>query len=361
MDELAACALLARALHGSPVSVRAAMRRHGSARAAIAAADLPARLRKALDRVDGERVDRDLEWLAATGTRLIPWSAASYPEQLAQVAGAPAFLYVRGEAQALCAPQIAIVGARAASAAGRATAGELAAQLCRSGLAITSGLAIGIDAAAHEGALASGGVTIGVCAHGLDLIYPREHAELATRIAASGALVSELPPGSRPEPWRFARRNRLVSGLALGTLVVEARCDSGSLITAAWAQRQSRPVLAVPGSIRHPGSAGCHALLRKGAALVECAADVLAVLKFNVNPQPLAAANRDAAGTVAAARRLDKLSEMLLDALGFEPASIDELVERTALPSGHIASMLLNLELEGRVAPHPGGRYCRLS
>jgi DNA processing protein len=221
---------------------------------------------------------------------------------------------------------------------------------------VTSGLALGIDAASHEGALAGGGPTVAVCGNGLDIVYPREHRELAARIRECGALVSEFAPGTEPLGQHFPRRNRILSGLAHGTLVVEAGLHSGSLNTANHALEQGRDVFAIPGSIHNPVARGCHKLLRQGAKLVEEMRDVLAELKISLQSPPSAQPST----TRAPGRALDKEYEMLLDAVGFEPASNDALVERTGLPSESIASMLLILELDGRVAPYAGGRYCRM-
>jgi DNA processing protein len=361
MDELRALALLAR----SRISMA---RLRGATRPDCPPAHLvsdPAAFdpstRARLERIPAARIDADLRWLERHGARLVGWTAPDYPARLALLPDAPAVLYVLGRPGVIGQAQLAMVGARAASPGGIAIARELAFELARTGLAITSGLAHGIDAASHEGALAASGVTIAVCAHGLDLTYPADHRALARRIAAVGALVSELPPGAAPAPWCFAARNRLVSGLALGTLVVEARRDSGSLVTAHWARRQGRCVLAVPGSIRGGHSAGCHALLRSGATLVERASDVTEALGFRSEKQALIPQPDVGSSAGGPPARLDKACKMLLDALGFEPASINTLVERTGLPSESLTSMLLILELGGRVAPHPGGGYCRLS
>ncbi|HEV2442772.1 MAG TPA: DNA-processing protein DprA, partial [Steroidobacteraceae bacterium] len=303
--------------------------------------------------------------LRASGARLVLWGDANYPQPLAAIANAPAALYLLGDMEALKAPQLAMVGARSASPQGRAIARELAAALTQLGLTITSGLAAGIDAASHEGALAAGGRTVAVLGTGLDRIYPAANAGLARRIGACGALVSEFPPRTAPRPQNFPQRNRVLSGLALGTLVVEAAQRSGSLITAQRAAEQGREVFAVPGSIRSPLSRGCHRLIRDGAHLVEEPADVLAALQFNHSFQRL---GLHVAGGLGADGQspdggtpLDKEYEMLLDALGFEPATIDTLVARSGLSGESIASMLLILELEGRIAPYPGGLYGRLS
>ncbi len=306
-------------------------------------------------------IDADLRWLDRSAGALLPCTSPLYPPLLAETARAPSVLYVLGDSRALATRQIAMVGARSATASGRATARELAGAFAGAGIAVTSGLAVGIDAASHEGALDAAGVTIGVCAHGLDRLYPREHGALARRIRARGALVSSFPPDAPPRRSHFPQRNLILSGLALATLVVEAARGSGSLITARCAMQQGRPVFAVPGSIRSPLSRGCHQLLREGARVAESACDVLADLGFSYSDQMLVRSASRGAAASAAASPLDKDSEILLDALGFEPVSISTLVERTGLASGCIASMLLILELRGRVAPHPGGRYCRLS
>ncbi len=223
-------------------------------------------------------VMRDLEWLAGPARSLLTVDDPRYPVQLAAVPGMPAALFVQGDPAVLARPQVAIVGSRAATAAGCETAFGFAARLAAHGFAITSGLATGIDAAAHRGALAAGGVTIAVCGTGLDRVYPTGHDRLAEEIAAAGALVSEFPTGTPPAPHNFPRRNRLMSGLARGVLVVEAAARSGSLITARLAGEQGREVMAVPGSIHNPLARGCHRLIKDGAALVETVDDVLSAL-----------------------------------------------------------------------------------
>ena len=327
--------------------------------------DLSPAARAFLARPDEGALRADLEWLRNSGAQLLLWGAAGYPQPLAAIPGAPPALYVLGDAGALKAPQLAMVGARRASPAGRAIARELAGSLTQLGLLITSGLAAGIDAASHEGALAAGGRTVAVLGTGLDLIYPAENVGLAKRIRAAGALISEFPPRTRPQRQNFPRRNRVISGLALGTLVVEAAEGSGSLITAQRAADQGREVFAVPGSIRSPLSWGCHKLLREGAHLVAEPGDVLAGLHFVHNCQyltsPVLDGSHDRRESPAGGAPLDKEYEMLLDALGFEPATIDTLVARSGLSGESIASMLLILELEGRIAPYPGGLYGRLS
>jgi DNA processing protein len=306
---------------------------------------------------DQARVDADLRWLDAAGCTLLPATASEYPDLLRHAPDAPAVLYVRGSIAALAEPQLAMVGSRNPTAGGKSTAREFAAYFARLGLGITSGLALGIDAACHEGALSAGGLTVAVLGTGLDEIYPRENRALAARIAMNGALISEFPPGTPPLPHHFPRRNRIIAGLSVGTLVVEAARDSGSLITARLAGVAGREVFAIPGSIHNPLARGCHELIRQGAKLVECAEDVLSEIKISLSAQLLA----QPPGAPAEAPALDKEYKILLDALAFEPASVDSLIERTGMNSESIASMLLILELDGHVAPHPGGRYSRMA
>ena len=283
-----------------------------------------------------------------------------YPPQLRPLAGAPGLLFVRGGPAALTVPQLAIVGSRRPTAIGRGTAHEFACRLARLGLGITSGLALGIDAASHEGALLGGGSTVAVCATGLDLCYPPAHVPLAERILeAGGALVSEFPPGTAPLPHHFPQRNRIISGLSLGVLVVEAALQSGSLITARYAGDQGRAIFAIPGSIHSLKSRGCHRLLRQGAVLVETLEDILDELNLSLTDQLVMNLARPPDPPSADAPRLDNPSEMLLDALGFEPTSADALIASTGLSSSSIASLLLALELEGRITCDAAGRYTR--
>jgi DNA processing protein len=335
---------------------------------AVLAAD-PARLAAAGVKTSGLRglaafdqtaLERDLRWLATPGSGLLTADDPRYPPQLLAIAGAPPALFVRGDPATLSLPQLAIVGSRAATAAGRETAHEFAAQLAAMGLVITSGLAIGIDAAAHRGALAAGGSTVAVCGTGLDAVYPSEHAKLAAAIAGRGALVSEFATGTPPLAANFPRRNRLLSGLARGVLVIEAAARSGSLITARLAGEQGRDVMALPGSIHNVLARGCHRLIKDGAALVETPEDVFAVLGMTSLPASAGAAAQTAAAPGNFTDRLDSAGEMLLNALGFEVAELDRLVERTGFPAHTVASLLQMLELDGRVESLAGGRYSRI-
>jgi DNA processing protein len=306
-------------------------------------------------------IARDLAWLeGSTGRSLLTWGSPAYPPLLAGIADPPLVLFVAGEVTPLSFPQLAIVGSRNPTALGRDTARQFAQQLSRAGLVVTSGLALGIDAAAHRGALSVGAPTIAVVGRGLDAVYPAENAGLAEAIIeGGGALVSDLPIGTPPLKHHFPRRNRILSGLATGTLVVEAALRSGSLITARLAGDQGREVFAIPGSIHNPMARGCHRLLRQGATLVEQVADIFAELEPIIghiaHKTTESADNMPASGVSL----LDKEYEILLDALGFEPAGLDELVVRTGLAAGAVASMLLILELDGRVQQQPGGRYSR--
>ncbi len=317
---------------------------------------LPAPTRAFLDAPDETALEADLEWLRVSGARILLCTDPDYPPLLREISAAPAALYLLGSASVLATAQLAMVGSRSPSPGGAAIAHAFAAWFARAGITVTSGLALGIDAASHEGALAAGGLTVAVCGTGLDRPYPAAHAPLATRIRERGALISEFPPRTAPLRGNFPRRNRIISGLSLGVLVVEAARFSGSLITARLAAEQGREVFAIPGSIHSPLARGCHQLIRQGAKLVEEAADVLTELRLPVPQERPRAPGK----TPAAEPVLDKEYEMLLDALGFEPATIDVLVARTHLAFESVASMLLILELQGRVAALPGGRYGRV-
>ena len=325
-------------------------------RAGLVRAGLPALLQP-----DNSALEQDLRWLEIPGHCLLMADDPRYPPQLAATAGAPLAIFVEGEPALLSLPQLAIVGSRSATAAGRETAFEFAGRLCAAGLAITSGLATGIDAAAHRGALAAGGMTIAVCGTGLDQVYPAEHAALAAAIAAQGALVSEFSMGTAPLAMNFPRRNRVLSGLARGVLVIEAAARSGSLITARLAGEQGRDVMAVPGSIHNALARGCHRLIKDGAALVESPEDVLAVIGFRELAAAAGAGEKTPGGVRKSSKGLDSAEEMLLNALGFEPAHLDRLVERTGLAAQSVISKLQLLELEGRVESLAGGRYSRTS
>ncbi len=302
------------------------------------------------------RLAPTLQWLSEPDAHFIPCTDPLFPPLLNELPGAPAWLYVRGDPAMLHGSLLAIVGSRNATPQGRRDAQAFARSLGEAGLTIVSGLAEGIDAAAHEGGLEGNGRGVAVVGTGLDRVYPAKHRSLAHRLAQGGALVSEFPIGTPPRPGHFPRRNRLISGLSLGVLVVEAAPQSGSLITARLAADQGREVFAIPGSIHSPLAKGCHQLIRQGAKLVESAQDVLEELAATWAPSGntpgIMSATDMPEGDSEAARRL-------LDTLGSVPMTLDTLAERTGLTVEGLSAMLLTLELEGRVAPMPGGYYQR--
>lgn len=305
-----------------------------------------------------DRVDAELEWQQQQGNHILTLADPAYPTLLREIAGAPPVLYVHGLIECLLMPQLAMVGSRNPTPDGSENAFEFARSLAASGLAVTSGLAIGIDTEAHRGALSSGGLTVAVAGTGLDRVYPARNRELAHRIADRGALVSEFPLGSAPQKGNFPRRNRVLSGLSLGTLVVEATLRSGSLITARLAMEQGREVFAIPGSIHSPLAKGCHRLLRDGAKLVEDAEDVLEELGPLANVA-LDSAVAPASDAEPAVPEQDPEYQILLDAMGFDPVPVDCVVERSGLTAETVSSMLLILELNGSISAMPGGLYSR--
>ena len=304
--------------------------------------ELPQRLRAAQD------------WLAGGESRqVLTLGDDAYPALLLQTPDPPLLLYVQGQVEFLSRRSLAIVGSRNASVPGLDNARAFGAHLSRQGWTIVSGLAFGIDGAAHEGGLDGPGSTVAVVGTGLDRVYPRRHRALAHRIAAAGALVSEFAPGTPPLPPNFPMRNRIIAGLARGTLVVEAALQSGSLITARQAAEYGREVFAVPGSIHSPLSRGCHALIRQGAKLVESADDILDELQ---GPSATTAAVSAEAPSAPAGR-----DDPVLRALGHDPATLDALCARTGWSAQELSARLLELELEDRVARLPGGLYQRRS
>ncbi len=311
-----------------------------------------------------DTIAADLRWAEQADHHIITRDDARYPERLASLPQPPLLLYVWGDPDYLLQPQLAMVGSRNPTAAGRRTAQDFARYLANAGITITSGLARGIDAACHQGALDALAGTVALVAHGLDMIYPPEHRQLASQIAGNGAVVSEMPIGVGPQRSYFPRRNRLISGLTLGTLVVEAAVKSGSLITARHALEQGREIFAIPGSIHNPLARGCHQLIRDGAKLVETADDILQelahVLPPNHGDQTATPADGGDENSANCAPPLDPDHQKLLKCLQFEPAAIDELVERSGFSAAEVASMLLILELKGSVVCD-GGRYTRIA
>ena len=359
----AARALLAR--FGSPEAVVGAS---AAARGAVVSADVAAALTKPPALYEA-RLDAAWRWLhaganvdVASGARrdAIPLGDPRYPAALLAAADPPLLLYVHGRIELLHKPSIAIVGSRNPTAQGLENARAFAAHLSGAGWVVVSGLALGIDGAAHEGALEGGASTIAVVGTGLDIAYPLRHRELTARIAARGLVVSEFAIGTPALPPHFPIRNRIIAGLARGTLVVEAALRSGSLITARLAADAGREVFAIPGSIHSPQARGCHALLKQGAKLVESAADVVEELG---SPDGSGAASRFTHDTTVPAgvgHAETAKADPLLDALGFDPIGLDELIARTGQSAAALSARLLDLELEGRVSRLPGQVFQRV-
>jgi DNA processing protein len=338
------------------------LRRFGSARAALEMVPQLARRgerSKTVTPVTRTESEAELTALQRLGARLVCWGEPAYPSGLMAIDDAPPILTVLGRAELLGSPVVAVVGARNASANGRRFCRDLAAALGQGGIVVVSGLARGIDAAAHLGALETGSVA--VVAGGVDVVYPEENRGLHEALARQGAIVAELPLGTEPQARHFPRRNRLISGMALGVVVVEAAARSGSLITARFALEQGRDVFAVPGSPLDPRCRGSNDLLRHGAILTEGAEDVLsqlgAQLKHPAAPPPprpsLAVIDWPAAITQAPVPD-DAALELITERLGPTPVAVDELVRQCHLSAAAVATLLLELELAGRVERHPG-------
>jgi DNA processing protein len=294
-----------------------------------------------------EAAQRALDWAALPQRFIITLADETYPRSLLEIADPPPLLYAHGRVESLQRPGLAIVGSRNGSAQGERNAEDFAKALSADGFTIVSGLALGIDAAAHRGGLAAQGSTIAVLGTGIDLVYPQRNAALAAQIAERGLLLSEFPLGTPAAAHNFPRRNRLISGLARGCLVIEAALASGSLITARLAADQGREVFALPGSIHSPLAKGCHALIKSGAKLVECADDVLAEL---VGLRPSERADTVNAPAPAAETGV----------LGHDPVDVDALCARAGLPVDQVSAELLRLELNGRITTLPGGLFQRL-
>ena len=309
-----------------------------------------------------------MKWLDQPGHHLLTIDQQDYPVLLKKIPRPPAALFIQGRPEVLWQAQLAMVGSRNPTSGGRDNAAAFSSHLARHGLVITSGLADGIDSVAHQAALDAGGNTIAVLGTGVDKIYPARNRGLANAIAASGALVSEFPLGTSARPGHFPARNRIISGLSLGTLVVEAGMQSGSLITAGQATEQGREVFAIPGSIHNPMARGCHRLLKQGAKLVETADDIVqelgslakeladsirSVLHDNEQAVPVEVS------TPTPNISLDPDYQHLWASLSFDPKPVDQLIEQTGLAANAVSSMLLMLELRGMVEAHQGGAFSR--
>ncbi len=319
--------------------------------------ETPEKVRRALAAADRDQARRDLEWLQNSDTRLLPVTDPAYPELLRELPDPPPALFLRGDPLLLALPQLAIVGSRHASRGGLENARRFARFLAGNGLLVTSGLALGIDGAAHEGALERGR-TVAVTGTGLDRVYPARHRDLAHRIVENGLLVSEYPPGTPPRPGNFPRRNRIIAGLSLGTLVVEAALNSGSLITARLASEAGREVFAIPGSIHNPQARGCHALIRQGAKLVETGEHIVEELASQLGL--LADPDTPAESPATPEGELEPDHLELLETMGYDPVSTDQLAAKSRFSAAEISSMLLLLELQGHVSSEAGGLFIRL-
>ena len=300
---------------------------------------------KILERNRAREVESALRWADGSAHAVLTLADAAYPKQLLEIPDPPPLIYVSGNVGLLSTTALAVVGSRNATPQGLKSARTFARAFSEAGLTIASGLAVGVDSEAHRGGLEGQGSTIAMLGTGIDVVYPRRNAALSEEIASRGALVSEFPLGTGPHAANFPRRNRLISGLAKGCLVVEAALESGSLITARLAADQGREVFAVPGSIHSPLSKGCHALIKQGAKLVESAQDVL---------EELGIPTREAASLQSDPDR------GLLESMGFDPCDMDELTARSGLPVEALSAALLKLELDGKVASIPGGLYQRI-
>jgi DNA processing protein len=319
-------------------------------------------------------IEADLAWLSAGQRSLIPTGDARYPELLARAPDAPVALFVDGSIERLALPTIAIVGSRGATKQGADFAQALAGAFSAAGLTVVSGLALGIDTSAHLGALVGPGSTAAVLATGLDRMYPKQNFALAERIVAEGGvLITEMPLGTAPLPALFPQRNRIISGLSLGVVVVEASVQSGSLVTARFAGEQGREVFAVPGSIHNPMARGCHQLIRQGAKLVESAADVLSelapmiqgdlfalnALLTPVKTKQSKRANQKAEVQIDNRPPIDLETTRFLDLMGYDPVNIDRLVDLTGMNVAQLAGQLLHLEMDGFIEKLSGARYQR--
>lgn len=364
VDELAAWLRLLEAPGIGRESARRLLAAFGSPQAAVAAgtaerrqfvASAPAAALEQASNGHDALLAATVAWLERDDDGLlrhiVTLGDRDYPQALLESADPPLLLYAIGRIDLLAAPSVAIVGSRHPTPQGRENAAAFAGHLASAGLSVVSGLALGIDAAAHAAALDTPAGTIAVVGTGLDTVYPRRHHDLARRIADKGLLVSEYSLGTPPLPARFPQRNRIIAGLTLGTLVVEATLQSGSLITARLAVEAGRDVFAIPGSIHAAQSRGCHALIKQGAKLVETAQDVLDEL------QPGIAAPGHAA---AVARAEPVVEPALLQAMGHDPIGLDELVHRTGCSAAELNVRLLDLELQGHVARLPGQRFQRI-
>jgi DNA processing protein len=311
---------------------------------------------------DWESVEADLVWLDSPGHHLVTIDSDEYPLLLREIPDPPIILFAHGRLDILKSIQLGIVGSRNPDAAGRKLANEFARELVYAGATVTSGLALGIDGCSHQGALDAGGNTIAVTGNGLDMIYPARHKALTEKIIESGILVSEYPPGTKPISANFPRRNRIISGMSAGVLVIQAALRSGSLITARYAMEQGREVFAIPGSIQNPLAKGCHSLIKQGAKLVESINDIVEELGSLVSVVMHENVTEKRGQKIDQGEEaLDADYKVLLDSMAYDPISIDRLIELSGLTIDSVSSMLLILELRGLVVSQAGGVYVRVN
>ncbi|MBC7755728.1 MAG: DNA-protecting protein DprA [Bdellovibrio sp.] len=299
-----------------------------------------------------------LKWLEKDNVHLVTLADSTYPQKLLEVSNPPALLFAIGNLHWLNHPTIAMVGSRSATPRGEKNAEDFAKSLCEQGLCVASGMALGIDGAAHRGALKANGATIAVVGTGLDIVYPARHRDLAHKIAERGLIISEFPLGTPSKAQNFPRRNRLISGLSLGCLVVEANIESGSLITARLAAEQGREIFAIPGSIHSPVTKGCHQLIKQGAKLVESVQDILEEINWSTMAKSLPSISPS--GLLADLAPNSLQANTVLDLMGFDAINFEQLRTSTGLTTELLSSMLMLLELENKIKTLAGGHYQRL-
>jgi DNA processing protein len=328
---------------------------------------LPAQALSYLKTANNDQLRQELNWLEKAGNHLLTWDDPLYPPQLKLIPDPPLLLFVKGDLNALLLPQLAVVGSRNATRSGLENARTFSQALAQQGLVITSGLAAGIDAAAHQGALDGGGQTVAVMGTGINSIYPKQNQQLAKNIVSQGAVISELPFNMPPHAGNFPRRNRIIAGLSLGTLVVEAARKSGTAITARLSMEGNRPVMAIPGSIHNPMSRGCHQLIKQGASLVESAQDILDELSPHISmlsdqlTSQLQQLDQTALEKTSQTPHigLTDTQRLIFDQIDFNPIAFDDIVKLTELDSAVISADLLIMELSGLIEKLPGAQYQR--
>jgi len=358
---------LCRAPGLGPISQRRLLKNFGGTPEQLFAADrkllqangLKSKTLKYFQSPDWQEIERDLAWLEQANHHLITILDKRYPPLLKEIPDAPMVLFVCGDPELMQSMQLGVVGSRNPSSGGKRIAREFSRQITQCGITVTSGMALGIDYSSHLGAMDVNKKTIAVLGNGLDIVYPARHKDLAERIVEQGALISEFPIGVKPLAKNFPRRNRIISGLSAGVLVVEAAQRSGSLITAHYAMEQGREVVAIPGSIHNPLSKGCHSLIMQGAKLVENVQDIIDELGPLIHTTMQQAELKEY--RMDNTKDIDDDYKHLLKMMAYEDVSIDQLIEHTGLTADVVSSMLLILELRGVVTASPGGLYARVN